>query len=225
MTTRSALLLLLALPAAADDWPRWRGADGSGVSRESDWKPAALAKPKLLFRSQLGEGVASMSVVGGRLYSIGNQGGQDVVSCLDAVTGKPLWRHAYKCPAGNFHGPRATPTVAEGVVYTATPGAQGSNIDINMVKVGTRVHLPVHVPGALLAIGDVHASMGDGEVSGTGVFPFAEAQLSLALKLGQDWAITAGPSLTLMMQDLSYYGYVSERSAELMMCAGVGRRI
>jgi amidase len=58
---------------------------------------------------------------------------------------------------------------ADGVVYTAAPGAQGSNIDINEVTVGARVHLPVHVPGALLAIGDVHASMGDGEVSGTGV--------------------------------------------------------
>jgi amidase len=58
---------------------------------------------------------------------------------------------------------------SEGVVYTAAPGAQGSNIDINAVTTGARVHLPVHVPGALLAIGDVHAAMGDGEVSGTGV--------------------------------------------------------
>ena len=58
---------------------------------------------------------------------------------------------------------------AEGVIYTAAPGPQGSNIDVNAVTVGARVHLPVHVHGALLAIGDVHASMGDGEVSGTGV--------------------------------------------------------
>ena len=58
---------------------------------------------------------------------------------------------------------------ADGVIYTAAPGPQGSNIDVNAVTVGARVHLPVHVPGGLLAIGDVHASMGDGEVSGTGV--------------------------------------------------------
>jgi amidase len=58
---------------------------------------------------------------------------------------------------------------ADGVIYTSAPGPQGSNIDVNAVTVGARVHLPVHVPGALLAIGDVHASMGDGEVSGTGV--------------------------------------------------------
>jgi amidase len=58
---------------------------------------------------------------------------------------------------------------ADGVIYTSAPGPQGSNIDVNAVTVGARAHLPVHVPGALLAIGDVHASMGDGEVSGTGI--------------------------------------------------------
>lgn len=58
---------------------------------------------------------------------------------------------------------------ATGTVYTAHPGANGSNADFNAATVGTTVHLPVHVPGALLGIGDIHASMGDGEVSGTGV--------------------------------------------------------
>jgi amidase len=58
---------------------------------------------------------------------------------------------------------------AEGEVLTAVPGPQGSNLDCNLVRVGARVHLPVHVEGALLALGDVHASMGDAEVSGTGI--------------------------------------------------------
>ena len=54
-------------------------------------------------------------------------------------------------------------------VLTAVPGPIGSNLDCNLVRAGARVHLPVQVAGALLALGDVHASMGDGEVSGTGV--------------------------------------------------------
>ncbi|HEY7033198.1 MAG TPA: acetamidase/formamidase family protein [Thermomicrobiales bacterium] len=58
---------------------------------------------------------------------------------------------------------------AEGAVYTAHPGPQGSNMDYTAVAVDATVYLPVHVPGALLAIGDIHASMGDGEVGGTGV--------------------------------------------------------
>jgi amidase len=58
---------------------------------------------------------------------------------------------------------------ASGEVLTAVPGPIGSNLDCNLVRAGARVHLPVQVAGALLALGDVHASMGDGEVSGTGV--------------------------------------------------------
>jgi len=73
---------------------------------------------------------------------------------------------------------------ADGVVYTAAPGPQGSNIDINAVTVGARVHLPVHVPGALLAIGDVHASMGDGEVSGTGIEIAGEVTVQVELVPG-----------------------------------------
>jgi len=73
---------------------------------------------------------------------------------------------------------------ADGVVYTAAPGPQGSNIDVNAVTVGARVHLPVHVPGALLAIGDVHASMGDGEVSGTGIEIAGEVTVRVELVPG-----------------------------------------
>ncbi|TAK24623.1 MAG: hypothetical protein EPO26_05240 [Chloroflexota bacterium] len=65
---------------------------------------------------------------------------------------------------------------SRGVVYTANPGPQGSNLDCNAIRVGSRVHLPVAVEGALLAIGDVHAAMGDGEISGTGVETNGEVQ-------------------------------------------------
>jgi amidase len=68
---------------------------------------------------------------------------------------------------------------AQGVVYTADPGPQGSNLDCNAIRVGARVHLPVAVEGALLCVGDVHASMGDGEVSGTGVEINAEVQVKV----------------------------------------------
>ncbi|MHB1133038.1 MAG: acetamidase/formamidase family protein [Chloroflexota bacterium] len=58
---------------------------------------------------------------------------------------------------------------AEGRVNTAVPAEIGSNLDHQDVKVGTKVYLPVHVPGALFALGDLHASMGDGEVTGNGI--------------------------------------------------------
>ena len=89
---------------------------------------------------------------------------------------------------------------ADGVIYTAAPGAQGSNIDVNAVTVGARIHLPVHVPGALLAIGDVHASMGDGEVSGTGVEIAGEVTVRVDLVPGaapaRPWIETAADWIT-----------------------------
>lgn len=53
-------------------------------------------------------------------------------------------------------------------VHCAVPGDHGSNLDTKMIKVGSRVYLPVAVPGAGLAVGDLHACMGDGELSGHG---------------------------------------------------------
>lgn len=50
-----------------------------------------------------------------------------------------------------------------------TPGPHGGNIDTLNVTEGAIVYLPVQVEGAKLALGDVHATMGDGEVCGTGV--------------------------------------------------------
>jgi len=47
------------------------------------------------------------------------------------------------------------------------PGRHGGNIDQPIVRAGTRVFLPVEVPGGLLFLGDVHAAQGDGELSGT----------------------------------------------------------
>ena len=89
----------------------------------------------------------------------------------------------------------------EGTIYTAHPGPQGSNIDLTINKTGATVYLPVHHPGALLAIGDVHASMGDGEVCGTGVEINGEVTVQVELLKGQapervwvetpnDWATT-----------------------------------
>ena len=55
------------------------------------------------------------------------------------------------------------------VAPTLDAGRHGGNLDDNLNAAGSAVWLPVRQPGAMLAIGDMHAAMGDGEVSGTGV--------------------------------------------------------
>jgi outer membrane protein assembly factor BamB len=113
-----AWLLAALAPSLATDWSRWRGPDGTGISSESEWKPQALAAaPKVKWRTNLGVGHSSLSIAGKKLYTMGNVGGSDTVYCLDAETGKPLWRFPYPCPAGNFSGPRATPALEGGLLY------------------------------------------------------------------------------------------------------------
>ena len=70
-------------------------------------------------------------------------------------------------------------------VPTLYPGPHGGNMDHNDVKVGSRVYLPVFVEGALFSIGDVHASMGDGEVSMTGIEICAEVTVRVELIRGE----------------------------------------
>ena len=52
----------------------------------------------------------------------------------------------------------------EGAISTGTPDAHGGNMDCKRIGAGATLYLPVNVPGALLAMGDLHALMGDGEV-------------------------------------------------------------
>ena len=72
-------------------------------------------------------------------------------------------------------------------VHTFYPGPHGGNLDINEVGVGATIYLPVAAPGALLAIGDVHASMGDGELNGGGLDIDADVVVRLSLHRGLGW--------------------------------------
>ena len=54
-------------------------------------------------------------------------------------------------------------------VPTASPGAHGGNMDTRLIGPGAVLYLPVACSGALFAVGDLHAAMGDGEICGTGV--------------------------------------------------------
>lgn len=67
---------------------------------------------------------------------------------------------------------------------TAYVGQHGGNLDCNLVAVGSKIHLPVRAKGGLLFIGDVHATMGDGEVSGSGFEVGARVRIRLTLMKG-----------------------------------------
>ena len=56
-----------------------------------------------------------------------------------------------------------------GSIHCAVPDDHGANMDTKLIKAGSRVYFPVNIEGAGLAVGDMHACMGDGELSGTGI--------------------------------------------------------
>jgi outer membrane protein assembly factor BamB len=98
------------------DWPQWRGALRNGVTTETiGWRGG---KPLQLWQATIGQGYSSVAVVGGKLYTAGNVNNTDWIHALDALTGKVIWQYKYPCGMGDYGGPRATPTVHNGNVYT-----------------------------------------------------------------------------------------------------------
>jgi outer membrane protein assembly factor BamB len=120
---------LLVLTARAADWPQWRGPNRDGV-----WDEAGVAEsfppdgPKIAWRVAVGRGWSSPVVAGGRVYvtdvELNRPAATERVLCLNGADGKPLWAHRYA--AGypdwafdpNAGGPRATPIVRDGRVYS-----------------------------------------------------------------------------------------------------------
>jgi hypothetical protein len=108
--------------ARPGDWLEFRGADRDGVIRgasiATDWD---AAPPRLVWRHRVGPGWSSVTVVDGRLFTQEQHGDQEAVVCYDAATGRELWSHEdaarfWESVAGA--GPRATPTFADGRLYT-----------------------------------------------------------------------------------------------------------
>ena len=69
----------------------------------------------------MGVGFSSVSVSGGRLFTMGNRDGNDVVYCFNAETGDELWHHSYPCELDPIYyegGPGSTPTVDRDSVFT-----------------------------------------------------------------------------------------------------------
>jgi amidase len=67
---------------------------------------------------------------------------------------------------------------ARGAILTGTPGEHGGNMDCREIRAGSSVFLPINSDGALLAMGDIHALMGDGEVVICGAETAGEITLS-----------------------------------------------
>ncbi len=138
------LLPVCSLTVAAAEWPQWMGPNRDGV-----WPETGILRsfpkdgPKVLWRTPISSGYSGPAVAGGKVFvadRVLSKGvmnpldpfdtktrvaSKERVLCLDAKTGKELWKHEYDCTYQISYpaGPRCTPAVSDDRVYTL--GAMG----------------------------------------------------------------------------------------------------
>jgi outer membrane protein assembly factor BamB len=122
-TAEAGLIKLLAKP----DWPGFRGPNRDsvqpGIVLGEDWTAEA---PKEIWRMRIGPGWSSITVAGSRLFTQEQRGEIEVVACYDAGSGQEIWTHKTKArfwESLGGAGPRATPTLADGKLFSL--GATG----------------------------------------------------------------------------------------------------
>ena len=116
---------LLDAQARSTDWTQWRGPNRDGVipsfTPPREWPQQLVRKWKV----EVGLGYATPIVVGNRVYLFSRQGDNEVMSGLDADSGKVLWQtmypaaftmHSAATPHGK--GPKSTPVFANGRLYS-----------------------------------------------------------------------------------------------------------
>jgi amidase len=102
-------------------------------------------------------------------------------------------------------------------------GRHGGNLDDHLHGAGARIFFPVRQPGGMFAVGDMHASMGDGEICFTGVEIAGEVTIRFDLLKGKQatWPVTELRDRWLPHATANDYGdalkLVSEEAARLLV--------
>lgn len=135
-----ALLAVMATAAPdrpGEDWPKFLGPTGDAISKETGLVERWGAKgPLMVWSKSVGTGYSAPSVREGKLVLHHRVEDEEVVECLDAVTGRPIWRYRYGSkfidPYGYNNGPRCSPLLTAEYCYTF--GAEGRLVCLELAS-------------------------------------------------------------------------------------------
>jgi outer membrane protein assembly factor BamB len=199
-------LLLVGLPfLLAADWPQHLGPTRDGHSPETGLLRAwPKDGPAVVWKREVGTGWAGPAVAGDRLILFHRVGDEEVVECLDPATGAGRWKSAYRTAyIDQFefdNGPRATPLIADGRVFTL--GADGAlrawDLATGKELWGRNVNKDYGVPkgffgvatSPVLAGGKLLVNVG---AKGAGVVAFDPGTGKEAWKASDDWVNYSSP--------------------------------
>src|SRR5258706_7119248 len=198
--------LLLAVTARASDWPQFLGPTRNVVYAGSDlattWPKEG---PPQLWQKRVGQGFSGPVVASGKLILFHRLDDKETVESLDAKTGKANWSFdyptSYRDDFGFDEGPRATPAIADGRVYTY--GAEGAlhcldfvtGTNIWTINAKTEFHAPKGFFGIAcspLIEGNAVLLMVGGR-GGTGIVAFDKVNGKILWKATDDEASYSSP--------------------------------
>ena len=200
------LWLGLALPISASDWPQFLGPTRNGVYAGNDLADSWTKEgPRVVWKRKIGQGFSGPTVSAGKLILFHRLDDREVVECLEVDKGAQLW--TFDCPTGyrdDFgfdEGPRATPTIVDGKVFTF--GAEGvlQSLDFDTGKkiwsVNTKIAF--EAPKGFFGLACSPLVEGNavllnlGGVNGAGIVAFDKATGKLLWKATDDEASYSSP--------------------------------
>lgn len=124
-----SLVVLFASRAIAQDWPRFRGPNGSGISETSSLPTQFDRQTNVLWKVAVGPGLSSPVVVGKRVFFTSYEDDDRTLHCLDATSGETLWSHT-------VHKVRDENTTRPSGPATSTPASDGRSVVVFFPDVG-----------------------------------------------------------------------------------------
>ncbi|PGW24642.1 acetamidase/formamidase family protein [Bacillus cereus] len=165
------------------DWNRINPATGPvyiNGAEPGDILVVTIEKIKIAEKGVLTTG-ANLGVMGEELH-------ENTVKIVSVHNEHVLFSNELQIPINPIIGVIGTAPKEESI-SCGTPHDHGGNMDCKEIKEGTTLLLPVNVPGALLALGDLHVAMGDGEIGVSGVEVAGEVTVIVQIIKGKKWLL------------------------------------